>query len=126
MPLRIDLAPGEKLYIGRSVLVNGKTRIDFSMEGFGPFLKERDFLHPASSRTLIEKLYCLVQQIYLGNDASEHAAKYIDLVSQAISADQIKSADAAALNLLVEDGSYYAALKNLKKLLPKRHASAAA
>lgn len=118
MTLRFDLAPGEKLYLGRTVLVNGKMRIDFAIEGSGPVLRARDYLSLSSNPTILEQLYFCLQQMYLENDAVTHGVKYIALISRALEANEMVPADAAAFNNQIAGGSYYQALRALKKLLP--------
>ena len=44
MPLRFDLGVGERLYVGRGVITNGRTRSMFILEGDIPVLKEKDVI----------------------------------------------------------------------------------
>ena len=46
MPLRFDLGPFEKLFIGKSVLTNNSDRTMFIVEGETPILRARDVLTP--------------------------------------------------------------------------------
>ena len=68
MPLRFDLGPFEKLFIGKSVLTNNGDRSMFIVEGDTPILRARDVLTPEQAVSPSEKLYRCVQQMYLEED----------------------------------------------------------
>src|SRR5438477_12517761 len=85
MPLRFDLGPFEKLFIGRSVLINNGTRTMFVVEGETPILRARDVLMPDRSVNVAERLYCCVQQMYLEENAQKYQRSYLALLAQAIS-----------------------------------------
>ena len=52
MPLRFDLGPFEKLYIGKSVLTNNGDRSMFIVEGETPILRAKDILIAARAIAL--------------------------------------------------------------------------
>ena len=68
MPLRFDLGPFEKLFVGKTILTNGGERTMFVVEGEGPILRAKDVLSAQLAATHLEKLYCCVQQMYLEED----------------------------------------------------------
>ena len=55
MPLRFDLGPFEKLFIGRSVLTNNGDRTMFIVEGDTPILRARDVLMAEQAFTALDK-----------------------------------------------------------------------
>ena len=57
MPLRFDLGPFEKLFIGKSVLTNNSDRTMFIVEGDTPILRARDVLTPERAINAAEKLH---------------------------------------------------------------------
>ena len=116
MPLRFDLGPGEKLFIGRTVLTNGQHRCHFVVDGDGPVLRERDVIVETAQSTAPERLYVSIQQTYLNAAAGSNGAVYIELMSAA--ARYLQQADIATLNALMAAGEFYRALRYLKKLLP--------
>jgi len=54
MPLRFDLGPFEKLFIGKSVLTNNANRTMFVVEGETPILRARDVLTPEKAINAVE------------------------------------------------------------------------
>ena len=46
MPLRLDLKPHEKLFVGGAVLVNGDSRCTLTVLNDVSILREKDILHP--------------------------------------------------------------------------------
>jgi flagellar protein FlbT len=117
MPLRIDLGPFEKLYIGKSVLTNNHDRTMFIVEGTSPILRARDVLAADRAINPVEKLYRCVQQMYLEEDSRKYRPSYGALVAQAIAGcpdhyDELRSADCSVLS-----GHLYEALKSLKSII---------
>jgi flagellar biosynthesis repressor protein FlbT len=117
MPLRFDLGPLEKLFLGKSVITNNGSRTMFIVEGETPVLRARDVLTPERAVNAPEKLYRCVQQMYLEEDAQKYQGSYLALAAQAISErpdcqEQIRVADH-----FIKAGQHYKALKGLKKLV---------
>src|ERR1700759_2979401 len=117
MPLRFDLGPFEKLFIGKSVLTNHGDRTTFVLEGEIPILRAKDVLSPQLAATSLEKLYCCVQQIYLEEDMEKYRGSYLALSVKALSENPNLRADLEAADQLVKSGQFYRALKGLKKLI---------
>ena len=116
MPLRFDLGPFEKLFIGKSVLTNHGDRTTFVMEGEIPILRARDVLSPQLAATSLEKLYCCVQQMYLEEDVEKYRGSYLALAVEALSENSHLRGDLETADQLVKSGQFYRALKALKKL----------
>ena len=123
MPLRFDLGPFEKLFIGRSVLTNNGDRTMFVVEGDAPILRARDILTPEQAVNALERLYRCVQQMYLEEDIAKYHSTYLALAAQTISERPACFAELQTANYLIRSGQHYKALKELKKLI-QQHAFA--
>ena len=119
MPLRFDLGPFEKLFIGKSVLTNNGDRSMFIVEGDTPILRARDVLTPEQAVSPLEKLYRCVQQMYLEQDAPKYQSSYLALAAQTISECPACYAELQISDGLIKSGQHYKALKELKKLIEK-------
>jgi flagellar protein FlbT len=117
MPLRFDLGPFEKLFIGKSVLTNNGDRTMFIVEGETPILRARDVLTPERAVNALEKLYRCVQQMYLEEDTQKYQGSYLALAAQAISECPTCYAELNIVDQLIKSGQHYKALKSLKKFV---------
>ena len=117
MPLRFDLGPFEKLFIGKSVLTNNGDRTMFVVEGDTPILRARDVLTPERAISAAEKLYRCVQQMYLEEDSHTYQGTYLALTAQTISECPACHAELRIADQLIKSGQHYRALKSLKKLV---------
>ncbi|WP_024511979.1 flagellar biosynthesis repressor FlbT [Bradyrhizobium sp. ARR65] len=117
MPLRFDLGPFEKLYIGRSVLTNSHQRTCFVLEGDTPILRAKDFLQPSAATNSLEQLYCCIQQMYLEAAPASYQGSYLRLMVQATKDEPSLCSELNAVDGLVTGNKYYKALKDLKKLI---------
>jgi flagellar protein FlbT len=81
MVLRIELKPGERLFIGTSVLKNGGNRTHLGVEGNLPILRDRDVIEESSCDTPVKRLYACIQQSYLsGSDPEAQPAYALNIV----------------------------------------------
>jgi flagellar biosynthesis repressor protein FlbT len=119
MPLRFDLGPFEKLFIGKSILTNNGDRTIFIVEGDTPILRARDVLTPEQAVSSLEKLYRCVQQMYLEEDNTKYQDSYLALAAQTISECPACYAELQISDGLIKSGQHYKALKELKKLIEK-------
>jgi flagellar biosynthesis repressor protein FlbT len=119
MPLRFDLGPFEKLFIGKSILTNNGDRSMFIVEGDTPILRARDVLAPEQAVSALEKLYRCVQQMYLEEDTAKYQGSYLALAAQTISECPACHAEIQTSGGLIKSGQHYKALKELKKLIEK-------
>jgi flagellar protein FlbT len=117
MPLRFDLGPFEKLFIGKSVLTNSSDRTMFIVEGDTPILRARDVLTPERAINTAEKLYRCVQQMYLEEDTQTYQGTYLALSAQTISECPACHAELRIADQLIKSGQHYKALKSLKKIV---------
>ena len=116
MPLRFDLGPFEKLFIGKSVLTNGGDRTEFVVEGDTPILRARDVLAPEQAVSTPKKLYRCVQQMYLEENSAKYQGSYLALAAQAISECPTHHVELETADRLIKSGQTYKALKELRKL----------
>jgi flagellar protein FlbT len=118
MALKLSLKPHEKVIIGEAVLVNGPTTATIMVENNVPILREKDILTEAEATSYCEKIYLLVQLMYLGEEPNpELASLYSALASELQEAvpstkDLISSITGDILN-----GKYYQALKRAQQLI---------
>ena len=117
MGLRIELKPFERIVIGESLITNSDTRIAFMIEGKEPILREKDILMPEKADTPVKQIYLCVQMMYLEKNTEKYQDLYLEFIRQLLAAvpqfrDKI---ELASKHILV--GSYYKALRELKKLL---------
>ena len=119
MPLRFDLGPFEKLFIGKSVLTNNGDRTMFIVEGDTPILREGDVLTLERPINAAEKLYRCVQQMYLEENTQKYQGTYLALTAQTISESPACHAKLRIADQLITSGQHYKALKSLKKLVRK-------
>src|SRR5271168_2750477 len=117
MPLRFDLGPFEKLFIGKSVLTNNGDRTMFIVEGETPILRARDVLTPERAVNAVEKLYRCVQQMYLEEDTQKYQGSYLAPAAQTISEFPACYAEIEAADQLIKCAQHYKAFKSLKKLI---------
>jgi flagellar protein FlbT len=115
MPLRIELAPYEKLYIGRSVISNSHERAMFVVEGSTPLLRGRDFF-AATPATVAEILYVFLQNGYLAGVECESQA----VLNQALHAMRAEDPSvAAAVEASLGKGDHYRALKSVQRVIAR-------
>ena len=124
MPLRFDLGPFEKLYIGKSVLTNKGNRTMFIVEGDSPILRARDVLTAERAIDAVERLYRCVQQMYLEENDQKYQNLYRALAAQAISEHPTCRSELANADKLIKRHQHYEALRFLKKLIRQEAFSA--
>jgi flagellar biosynthesis repressor protein FlbT len=120
MPLRFDLGPFEKLFIGKSVLTNNSNRAMFVIEGETPILRARDVLRPEQATNALEKLYRCIQQMYLEEDDQKYLRLYSVLAAQAISERPACCTEIRFVEQMIKTGQHYKALRSLKRLIPQQ------
>lgn len=124
MPLRFDLGVGERLYLGRGVITNGRSRSMFILDGTLPVLKEKDTILAEDAKTALERLYVHVQRAYLYEQPAATDA-YAALAAQAAAGSPDVYADVAEIDAMIVGGNLYRALKDLRKLIRAREQAAA-
>lgn len=115
MPLRFDLGPFEKLFIGQSVLTNSHQRAIFVLEGDIPIMRSKDVLPLNSAQNALERLYHCVQQSYLEEALERYQGAYLVLTIQALEEAPDLDREIRTMDELIKSGEYYKALKVLRK-----------
>lgn len=118
MPLRLDLKPHEKLFVGGAVLVNGDSRSTFSVLNDVPILREKDILAEAEANTPCKRIYLSIQLMYMEpNGLACYHQVYWSLVREVIAAAPSTAEMIAAISEDVLAGRYYQALKLSAELI---------
>lgn len=119
MALKIELKPFERIIIGESLLTNSDQRTRFLIEGNAPILREKDILTAETANTPVKRIYLCVQMMYLENDIGKYQALYFEFVKDLLAAAPSfkKQIETASNHIL--SGSFYKALKDIKKLIDR-------
>lgn len=118
MPLRLDLKPHEKLFIGGAVVVNGDSRSTFTVLNDVPILREKDILTEASANTPCKRIYLAVQLMYMDQtNLAQYHQIYWALVRELIAAVPSAVAQVAVVSEHILAGRYYQALKQTLALI---------
>ena len=118
MALKVELKPNERIIIGACVITNTDQRARLLIDGDKiPILREKDILTAETANTPVKRIYLCVQMMYLENDIAKYQELYFDFVKDLLAAapscrKQIESASNHILS-----GSFYKALKDIKKLM---------
>jgi flagellar protein FlbT len=117
MALKIELKPFERIIIGESLVTNSDTKARFIIEGSAPILREKDILTAKTADTPMKRIYLCVQMMYLENDIAKYQPLYFEFVKDVLAAAPSfkKQIEAASNHIL--SGSFYKALKDIKKLI---------
>ena len=77
MPLRIELAPNERVIIGGVSLRNGSRRSEFVVETQTTILRERDIITQRDADTPAKRLYLTLETAYLSDDKAPAEAVFM-------------------------------------------------
>lgn len=118
MPLRIELRPHEKLFIGGAVVVNGDNRSTITVLNDVPILREKDILTEQAADSPCKRIYLAVQLMYMDeiNLASYHQS-YWELVREVLAAAPSTTRLISVISDLVLTGRYYQALRQASGLI---------
>jgi flagellar protein FlbT len=118
MPLRIELRPNEKLFIGGAVVVNGESRSTLTVLNDVPILREKDILTEAAANTHCKRIYLAIQLMYMdeANLANYHQV-YWNLVRDLLAAVPTVAPKIAAISDAILAGKYYQALRQASGLV---------
>lgn len=117
MALRVELGPGEKVYIGRTLVTNGKLRASLYLEGREPILKQKDIIEPDEADTVCKRIYVAITAGYLSENAALHDHECFELVKQVAAAAPSLRTMLAEVSKHVLAGEHYTALKLCKHLI---------
>ncbi len=119
MPLRVELKPFERIFIGETVIINSGTRTSFLIDGGAPILRENNTVTAETANTPVKRLYLCVQLMYLKNDIPSYRASYIGLVAEISERIPDFRELIAAINGHISGGALYNALKEIRKLMKR-------
>jgi flagellar protein FlbT len=117
MTLKVELKPGERIVVGRSLITNGASRSRLIIEGEEPVLRERDILTPETANTPAKRIYLTVQLMYLRGDISDLKTAYFDLVNDTVKAAPSMLPYIQAINNQLLTGALYKGLREAKALV---------
>ena len=118
MSLKLRLKPNEKLLIGHAVVRNGDKPALLHIENNVPILREKDIMKEEAATTPEQRLYFLVQLMYVDqDDLPRYLALFMDLIISIITFNPALKAEAEGLVQLVEKRDYYNALKAARRLM---------
>ena len=112
MPLRLDLKPHEKLFIGGAVIENGESRSSITVLNDVPILREKDILTEAEANTPCKRIYLCVQLMYMdpvGFEKYQHL--FTSLAKEVVQAAPSTSVLIGAISEEILSKRYYQALK---------------
>ncbi len=111
MSLQIEVATGEKLYVGSAVIQNVGFKTKLLIKGDLPILRERDYLSTDQATTPCRRLYELLQRIYLSDgDVSDLERQFIEM------ATNIKDRAPSTVTLVAEVSSLFLLGEHYKAL----------
>jgi flagellar protein FlbT len=119
MALKIELKPFERIIIGQSLITNSDVRTRLVVEGNAPILREKDILTAETANTPMKRLYLCVQMMYLEDDIAKYQSIYFEFIKDILAAapSAKKQIESASNHIL--SGSFYKALKDIKKLIAR-------
>lgn len=117
MVLKVEIKPGERIIIGKSVVTNDGHRARLCIEGNAPILREKDILRPEDADTPSKKIYLLIQMMYLADDPRNHHELYFQMIRDVQTAAPSMAPQIETINNLLLTGAYYKALKSANKLI---------
>lgn len=118
MPLRLDLRPHEKLFLGGAVLVNGDSRCQLTVLNDVPVLREKDILKEEDANTPCKRIYLAVQLMYMDTaNLARYHQYYWEQVRAVMEVAPSTAELMDKLSTAVLDAHYYQALKVARELI---------
>lgn len=118
MPLKLDLRPHEKLFLGGAVLVNGDSRCQLAVLNDVPVLREKDILKEEDADTPCKRIYLAVQFMYMDTpNLTRYHQFYWEQVRAVIDVAPSTTDLIGKISAHVLDGQYYQALKAARELI---------
>ena len=117
MPLRIELAPNERLIIGNAAIRNGPRRTEFIIETKTKVLRERDIITERDADTPCKRLYFALEATYLADDPEPGEARFMAMAEEIMEAVPSTAPFIAAIFAALLAGEHYKALKRAQALV---------
>ena len=120
MPLKLTLKPHERVVIGKAFLTNADTTTRFFVENKVPILRQKDLLTEKESKSACQKIYFLIQMMYLDTENITHYHQnYWTIVRSVINAAPSLLPIIEQISEMILAEEYYKALKKTKQLIKK-------
>lgn len=118
MPLKLDLRPNEKLFLGGAVLVNGDSRCQLTVLNDVPVLREKDILKEEDANTACKRIYLAVQLMYMDiANLTRYHQFYWEQVRTVLELAPSTFELISKVSDAVLAGHYYQALKAARELI---------
>ena len=117
MALKVELKPGERIILGESIITNDGHRTRLSIEGEAPILREKDILRPEEADSPCERVYAVIEMMYLSREPAAYHPLYFGLVRDIQGAAPSTMPLFENINSQILQGAYYKALKAAQKLI---------
>jgi flagellar protein FlbT len=117
MALKVELKPGERIFIGECVITNDDQRTRLLIEGPAPVLRQKDIMTAERADTPAKRIYLAVQLMYTSRDPREQHDVYFALIRDIVQAAPSTWAYVESINNHILTGELYKALKQSRKLI---------
>jgi flagellar protein FlbT len=117
MALKVELKPGERIFIGECVITNDDQRTRLVIEGTAPVLREKDIMTAERADTPAKRIYLAVQLMYTSRDPRMHHDVYFALIRDIVQAAPSTWPQIEIINNHILSGELYKALKQSRKLI---------
>ena len=117
MALKVELKPGERIFIGECVITNDDQRTRLLIDGTAPVLREKDIMTAERADTPAKRIYLAVQLMYTSRDPQIHHEVYFALIRDIVQAAPSTWTHIETINNHILRGELYKALKQSKKLI---------
>jgi flagellar protein FlbT len=116
MALKVELKPGERIFIGESVITNDDQRTRLLIDGVAPVLREKDIMTLEKANSPAKRIYLAVQLMYTSRDPRVHHEIYFSLIRDIVEAAPSTWSYIENINNHILRGDLYKALKQSRKL----------
>jgi flagellar protein FlbT len=117
MALKVELKPGERIFIGECVITNDEQRTRLLIDGTAPVLREKDIMTKDRADTPAKRIYLAVQLMYTSRDPRIHHEVYFALIRDIVQAAPSTWPYIETINNHILIGELYKALKQSRKLI---------
>ncbi len=117
MALKVELKPGERIFIGECVITNDDQRTRLLIDGTAPVLREKDIMTAERADTPAKRIYLAVQLMYTSRDPRMHHEVYFALIRDIVQAAPSTWPFIETINNHILTGELYKALKQSRKLI---------
>jgi flagellar biosynthesis repressor protein FlbT len=117
MALKVELKPGERIFIGECVVTNDDQRTRLLINGAAPVLREKDIMTLERADTPAKRIYLAVQLMYTSRDQRIHHEPYFALIRDIVQAAPSTWPHIESINNHILRGELYKALKQSRKLI---------